>query len=331
MTNPKTILILGAGGYLGATTVGEAVAAGHDAIGLVRSEAAAAKLRSLGAQPCIGDAARPQEWQSTLARADVVIDLIQPAFPKRLTIRALRTIADERVALTRALCVAIAALPADKRPVYLAVGGCDELVATDGVLGDLAARNPRLVGGGRVGAPPYEILARSGIPFAAAYLGTVYGAGKAFASTILPDLAKGSFPIIGGGKNKLPLIHVEDAARALVHIAGLGRAIVDRSFVVAHPCGSTSEAFFNAIAGELGARRPRHLPAWLVSLVAGRGAVELMSADARVAPDGLLQSGFAFRFPTLESGVRAMVASFRAQRAAQASGDQPAPTASAHR
>jgi len=316
MTNEKTILVLGAGGYLGTTTVGEAVAAHHSVTGLVRNEGAAAKMRALGAQACVGDAARPETWQSALARADVVIDLIQPAFPKRITIGALRKIARERVALTQGICAALQALPAEQRPAYVSVGGCDELAATDGVIGETAARRQRLVGGGRLGGPAYEILAHSGAPFASVYLGTVYGAGKAFATSILPGIEAGSFPIIGKGKNKLPLIHVEDAARALVHIAGLGRDIVGQSFVVAHPCGSTSESFFDAIASELGAPRPRHLPAWLVSLVAGAGAVELMSADARVAPDGLVKSGFSFRFPTLESGVKAMVSSFRAQRAA---------------
>jgi nucleoside-diphosphate-sugar epimerase len=316
MANERTILVLGAGGYLGATTVAEAVAAHRPVVGLVRNQAAAERLRALGAQACIGDATRPQEWRAALMNADVVIDLIQPAFPRRITRRALRRVALERAAVTRAVCGAIAALPADHRPTYLSVGGCDELAATDGVMRDASARRTRLVGGGRIGAPAYEVLASSGLPFASVYLGTVYGAGKAFATAILPGIAAGSFPIIGSGNNRLPLIHVEDAARALVHIAGLGTRSVGQSFVVAHPCGSTSSAFFDTIASALGARRPRHLPAWLVGLVAGAGAVELMSADARVESEGLVRTGFSLRFPTLEAGVAAMVQAFRSQRAA---------------
>ena len=316
MANDKTILVLGAGGYLGMTTVAEAVAAHRPVVGLVRNQAAADKLRALGAQACVGDAARPQEWHAALINAEVVIDLIQPAFPRRITRRALRRVAVERAAVTRAVCGAIAALPADQRPTYISVGGCDELAVTGGVMRDSSPRRTRLVGGGRIGAPAYQVLASSGLAFAAVYLGTVYGAGKAFATAILPGIEAGSFPIIGRGNNRLPLIHVEDAARALVHIAGLGTSIVGRSFVVAHPCGSTSGAFFDTIASALGARRPRHLPAWLVGLVAGAGTVELMSADGRVESEGLARSGFALRFPTLETGVAAMVASFRAQRGA---------------
>jgi len=318
MANEPTILVLGAGGYLGTTTIAEAVAANRPVVGLVRNQAAAERLRALGAQACIGDAARPQEWQAALMNVDVVIDLIQPAFPSRITRRVLRRVARERAAVTRAVCGAIAALPADRRPTYIYVGGCDELAATDGVMRDTSARRTRLVGAGRIGAPAYEVLASSGLPFASVYLGTVYGAGKAFATAILPGIEAGSFPIIGRGNNRLPLIYVEDAARALVHIAGLGTRSIGRGFVVAHPCGSTSSAFFETTARALGARRPRHLPAWLVGLVAGAGAVELMSADARVESEGLARTGFSLRFPTLETGVTAMVEAFRSQRAAAA-------------
>ena len=49
--------------------------------------------------------------------------------------------------------------------------------------------------------------------------------------------------------------------------------------------------------------------------MAGAGAVELMSADARVESEGLVRTGFSLRFPTLETGVAAMVEAFRSRRA----------------
>jgi nucleoside-diphosphate-sugar epimerase len=310
------MLILGAGGYLGTTTIEEAVAAGRRVIGLVRSEAAATKLRSLGAEAVVGDAARPNEWHAALVATDVIIDLIQPAFPARITTRALDQLARERLELTQTLCAAIMALPPARRPTYVSVGGIEELAATDDAVTDTAQPHAAPAGGGRIGAPAHQALLDSGVPLASVYLGMVYGAGKVFASSILPGIVAGSFPIPGSGKNRLPLIHVEDAARALVHIAGLGRQVTGKSFVVAHPGGSTAQYFFDAIASELGARRPRRLPGWLVGWVAGRGALELMIADARVEPRRLLESGFVFRYPSLDRGVKAMVDAFRAKRAA---------------
>ena len=44
----------GANGYLGAAVVQQLLSDGHDVSGLVRSEAAAAKLKGLGVEPVLG-------------------------------------------------------------------------------------------------------------------------------------------------------------------------------------------------------------------------------------------------------------------------------------
>src|SRR5262249_56046305 len=100
----------------------------------------------------------------------------------------------------------------------------------EGVVRDRSPFTARPRGFARIGlAVRAEVLA-SGVPFASLHLGTVYGPGKAFASKLFPRLAKGRLPIVGDGENRLPLIHVEDAARALVHLAQRGR-----TQLLAHP------------------------------------------------------------------------------------------------
>ena len=313
MANKNVILILGAGGYLGETTIREAVAAGKRVIGLVRSEKGAERLRSFGAEACVGDATRPHQWQAALADATVIIDLVQPPLSKKITLRAMKEAADERVTITSAVCKMIAALPRDARPTYLSVGGTDELASMEGVVTDASPLRSSPFGGGRIGAAAHQILADSGLPVAWAYLGMVYGNGKLFGSYILPSVSAGKFALIGSGENRLPLVHVEDAARALLHIASLGSSAIGRSFVVAQPGGASANTFFNAIASEMGVRTPGHRPPWLVKWFAGQGAVEFMTANATIEPQALLGSGFSFRYRTLDLGVKAMVNAFRAQ------------------
>jgi nucleoside-diphosphate-sugar epimerase len=303
-----TILVLGAAGYLGQTTVREATAAGHRVRGLVRRQGGAESVRALGGEPVLGDVLDVTPWKAALLGVDVVIDLVQPALPSRITRRSIEALAVTRVRGTRAVCGALRDIDPGARPLYLSVGGCDELAASsEGTMDDTATLRMPPVGGGRIGVKVHAVIHELGVDAVFVYFGVVYGPGKAFASKILPGLRKGRLPIIGSGKNRLPVIHVEDAARALAHLAGLGKAIAGRSFVAAHPGGSTSETFFNAIAKRLGSRPPRHLPAWIVALIAGAGAVELMSTDGMVKPDGLVASGFSFRYPSLEQGIGAMV------------------------
>ncbi len=82
----------------------------------------------------------------------------------------------------------------------------------------------------RIGLRVRAELLASQRPFASIHLGTVYGPGKLFASKLFPGLAKGRLPVIGNGRNRLPLVHVEDVARALVHLTTLSR-----EQLIAHP------------------------------------------------------------------------------------------------
>ena len=54
-------------------------------------------------------------------------------------------------------------------------------------------------------------------------------------------------------------------------------------------------------------RRPAVLPvpAWALRIVFGQMAVETMLTSTRVRPERLVETGFAFRYATLESGLRA--------------------------
>ena len=67
------------------------------------------------------------------------------------------------------------------------------------------------------------------------------------------------------------LDHVEDAARALVHIASLGRdRLSGRSFVIADGHLARMKEFVNFAADRLGAPHPSSAPVWLSRVFASR-------------------------------------------------------------
>ena len=67
------VFVLGGTGSIGSAVVREFIKRGHNVCGLSRSEAAAAKLRELGAMPLRGDIALPEQWVGTLPHLDAIV------------------------------------------------------------------------------------------------------------------------------------------------------------------------------------------------------------------------------------------------------------------
>ena len=75
-------------------------------------------------------------------------------------------------------------------------------------------------GFGHIGIPLRKLIEASGLDATYVYYGNlVYGLGKVKARQDVAGLEHGTAHVIGTGKNRLPMVHVTDAARALVHLA----------------------------------------------------------------------------------------------------------------
>src|SRR5262249_50787281 len=154
-----------------------------------RTEAQARRLLGRGAR-----VTSPPE----IPAASVVIDLVQPRLPQRLSESVMARAADYRVAVTRSV---LAALPPGA--LLFSVSGTDDF--EDAVVSHRSPFTERPRGFARIGLGVRAEVLASGVPFASLHLGTVYGPGKAFASTLFPRLAEGRLPIVGDGGNRLPL------------------------------------------------------------------------------------------------------------------------------
>lgn len=314
----RSVVILGAAGFVGAAVTRAAVAAGYRVLAVVRSPGALEYVETLGAHPLRGDAAVPGAWIHATAGADALIDLTQPALPTRLTVRAMTRMAHQRLATTEALLGAFRTLPAERRPLWISVSGTDDLLPdARGVLSSASRPRQRPRGFAHIGLPVRAALAASGEAVAFVHFGQmVYGPGKAYAAVIAEGVRTGSARVIGRGDNRLPLTHVHDAAAALTHLVALDRAqLAGRTIVAAPASPDTQRDLFTLTARALGAPAPKHASMLLAALVAGRANAEAMTLDVPCDPDILTETGFAFRYATLAAGIPATLAALRARDA----------------
>jgi hypothetical protein len=152
-----------------------------------------------------------------------IIDLLQPELLKRIGLRQIRRAAATRHSMTTRLLAALQSIPSSERPLLLSVSGVDDLTLDDRRnVDDDSPLRAQLSGFAYIGVPVRRLIEDSGVACAYVYLGTVYGPGKSFASKIFPQLATAKLRLPGKGASRMAVVHVEDAARALLHIAQLG-------------------------------------------------------------------------------------------------------------
>jgi 2-alkyl-3-oxoalkanoate reductase len=304
----KTLFITGATGFIGKETVVEAVKAGWQVKGLVHSERNADTLHNTGASPVVGDVHQPQAWIAETRGATAFIDLVQPKFPKRLSRRAIEVLSAERQAMTHSMLSALRSLPADQRPLFISVSGADDLQPdAHKVISHGSALRSQPRGFAHIGIPVRKLIDASGLDVTYVYFGNlVYGPGKVFAEQFVNGLQSGTAHIVGKGENRLPLTHVTDAARALVHLAGLAETnVVGRTFLAVDGADATQRMLLDATADAMRVKRPGSAPAWLAALVAGSISAETMTLDVHADNSALLETGFDFTYPSYREGVPA--------------------------
>ena len=253
------IFVTGASGWIGSAVVPELLGAGHDVIGLARSEASARALKEAGAAVQRGDLDDPDGLAKAAADADGVIHL---AFQHEIAFAGGNFAA--AAAADRSAVEAMGAALADSdRPFVLASGMI-------GLSMDRAAtEDDGLVPGAQIRANPAGLRAATallalslrGIGVRSSVLRfppTVHGDGDhGFVATFV-EIARqrGVSAYVGDGANRWPAVHRSDAA-------SLARLAVE-----AAPAGSVLHAVgdegvpFRAIAETLG----RHLDVPTTSL-----------------------------------------------------------------
>lgn len=206
------VFVTGASGWIGSAVIPELLQAGHNVLGLARSEQAAAALTAVGATPHRGNLDDLDSLRSGAAASDGVIhlaynnDFSDQAGVGRLERGAVETLAD--------------ALAGSDRPLLLASGIA--LVAPGRVVSEqdpIAVRGPDSPRGGseHLALTYAERGVRSvGLRFAP----TVHGEGDHGFVATLVEVAreKGVAGYVGDGSSRWSAVHRLDAAR-LVRLA----------------------------------------------------------------------------------------------------------------
>jgi len=209
------IFVTGASGWIGSAVVPELLGAGHEVVGLARSEASAKALEAAGALVLRGDIDDPDGLGKAAADSDGVIHL---AFQHEVAFGG--NFAAAAAADRRAVEAMGAALADSDRPFVLAsglLGLAAGRVATedDGLVATAAVRaNPA----GRRAATALLTLSLRGIGVRSSVLRfppTVHGDGDNGFMATLVGIARqrGVAGYVGDGTNRWPAVHRSDAAR----------------------------------------------------------------------------------------------------------------------
>lgn len=200
------IFLTGATGFIGSKIIPELVQAGHQVLGLTRSDTGAKALGALGAEAHRGDLEDPTTLRSGAAKADAVIHC---AFDHDFSRFVENCQKDKRniEALGEALV-------GSKRPLVITSGtgmggGAPGALASEELF-DSGHPNPR-----KISEETGLALAARGVNVSYVRLPQVHDTKKQGLITPVIELsrAKGRVAYVGDGKNRWPAAHVSDVAR----------------------------------------------------------------------------------------------------------------------
>jgi nucleoside-diphosphate-sugar epimerase len=200
------IFVTGASGWIGSAVVPELISAGHQVLGLARSDAAAKAIAGMGADVLPGDLTDTGILRAGALDSDGVIHLafIVPSMSQAATqadATAIETFAASLAGSGKPLLISGATLVTPGRPAT----EHDELIAAGPIAARIANMQAALAAAGRGIRAALVMLPRS-----------VHGQGERHG--FIPQLiaaarAKGVSGYLGDGTSRWPAVHVNDAAR----------------------------------------------------------------------------------------------------------------------
>ena len=207
------VFLTGATGYIGSAVLDALLRGGHQVTALVRNREKAERVSQRGADPVIGDLARPASYESAAESCDSMIHTALVSSKRvqkvdRKAIDALLAVANRRAASGLAT-----------RIVYTSriwvLGDTSAPAAEDAPVAPtpLAAWRPEhenlVLDAGRNGTIRTAVI-RPGI---------VYGGARGIIGDLLKDAANGLVRVIGTGQNHWPCVYDRDLAELYVRLA----------------------------------------------------------------------------------------------------------------
>jgi uncharacterized protein (TIGR01777 family) len=128
---------------------------------------------------------------------------------------------------------------------------------------------------------------------------------------ILPQFKRGLGGRVGGGRQYMSWIALDDVVGAVRHVlmggVGVSPATGTGPFNIVSPQPVTNAEFTSTLAHVLGKPAALPVPAAVLRLAVGKMADEMLLLSTRVHPERLLQRGFQFQMPVLEGALATML------------------------
>jgi nucleoside-diphosphate-sugar epimerase len=306
------VFIAGATGVLGRGLIRQFREHSHEVVGLVRSPEGEQIVHSLGGQPRHADLYDADALARAAEGTDVIIHAAT-AIPVKTRPRAGDWASNDRIRRegTRALSQTAARIGARlylQQSITWVARPPDGSAFDEDSPAQPDAVTQSALDGERIAL---EAGRQTGMVVGVLRCGWFYGPDSPHTRMMADGLRKRSMPIIGDGEAVWSCLHTEDAAGVFVAAAETGRGGL---WHVVDDRPTTAREFLTGFARRLGAPPPRRMPVGLVRLMAGRYAVEFLTASTRTSNARIRQDlGWSPRYATFEEGLDQVVACWREQ------------------
>jgi uncharacterized protein (TIGR01777 family) len=296
------ILITGGTGFVGRPLTRYFLDQGHTVTTVGRSATHPCDGQP-GFQHIAADTTREGDWQNAAAHCQAVINLAGTTIFRRWSTTAKQEIRNSRILTTRHLVQAIAA---DQGAFLFSASG----VGFYGDGGDQALTEDTAAGD--------DFLARlsidwekeamqaeaRGVRVAIGRFGVILHQTGGALSKMLPAFRMGVGGPLGNGRQWFPWIHLDDLMAAIEFLIGDTKARGPFNFCAPEPV--TNRQLARTLGRRLGRPSFFPAPAPLMRLVLGEFS-EVLLGSQRTLPQRLQDHGFVFRYPTIDTALKAII------------------------
>jgi nucleoside-diphosphate-sugar epimerase len=261
------VLLAGASGAVGAPLTRQLMAAGHQVVGITRSQANAQRLRSAGAEAVVADVMDRGNLLTAVrdVRADAVMHQLTALGTTKVR-KAMLGTNNLRTTGTAHLLAAARAVGARRfltQSIVLGYGYRDHgphVITEDDPFAEPAPGpfGPVLAA---LRSTEEQVLSADEMEGIALRYGAFYGQ-DSFTRMIINLVRKRRLPVPSSGGGYATFIYLEDAAAATVAALEKGRAGQTYNIVDDEPVRWAD--YLDTLAAELGVRRPWRVPGWML-------------------------------------------------------------------
>ena len=298
------VLVVGGSGAIGSRLLPLLASQGHQVTATSRSADKAAGLRSLGAEPLALDVLdRPAVRAAMVsAQPEAIIYQATALTGVAMSRNMDRSFGPTNRLRTEGLDNLLAAAEEANRPRFIAQSFAPFRYAhTPGLIKD--EDDPLLTNVPASARQTFAAMAYlDKTVLAAGGIALRYGGFYGNADAMVETVRKRRFPLVGDGDGIMPFIHLDDAAAATVlALDAVGPALYN----VTDDEPAPMRDWLPGLAAAVGAKPPRHVPAWLAGLL--MGAMLPIMTQARGASNARARKelGWTPRYPSWREGFAA--------------------------